>query len=312
MLFPVEDALEGAAFFLLIGAIFGATAAVLAGFLFVAIPSWGALVRIRANYLPKGVALDEAGKVGPAVYSVPDMKRRVEQLEGRSSLWRGTSLMLYFIAVLALAYFVVLTAIMIPFKIVSGADHGTLAFFSAMVLIVVTVPLSAPMEVLLRRTIVHPHGLDWRHPRACLRELMTDDELNNPWRLYMIPDVLPTMGLMALYGLILAASVFPLPSLFLDSNVLFFPTAAFAAILIILSCLLTPLDCALVRLMVQRPLPAAEPPTAESPEPVIELRPHAESTPAYTGIADCLRKMVAEEGVESIWRGSFVHAHVLQ
>lgn len=51
----------------------------------------------------------------------------------------------------------------------------------------------------------------------------------------------------------------------------------------------------------------------EAQEPVVVLRPCASSSieadagsgtvPPYTGLLDCLRTMVAEEGVESIYRG---------
>ena len=316
MLCALHEALSGAALFLLFNVVLGAIAfASTACTALTGIPALGTMVRIRANYLPKGVALDESGKVGPAVYSVRDMKHRVKQLEGRRSLWRGASLLLYYGAALALAYVVVLTAIMIPYALVTGGHFMISVVLNFAVLFVIAALLMPPMVALMCRTMVHPHGLDWRQPRACLRELMTDDELENPWLLYMIPDVLPTMAFLLLCRLAPAMQMAHVIIQVITAahlGLTFVRDVVFTLILIFLVILLTPLDCALVRLMVQRPMPAAEPPTAESPEPVIELRPHAESTPAYTGIADCLRKMVAEEGTESIWRGSFIHAHVLQ
>jgi hypothetical protein len=63
--------------------------------LFIVVPLTGVLVRFRANYTPRGLALDNEGSAvphaGPVVNSYFAMFGRVWQIEGFSGLYKGLS-----------------------------------------------------------------------------------------------------------------------------------------------------------------------------------------------------------------------------
>jgi len=224
------------------------------------------------------------------------------------------------------------------------------------------------------RCIVHPRSLSYNNPRKNLRELLSPSEFRQPWRLYFLPGLLsvtfaqvvwsgagqiirqlliPSLVQIAV-GPGVGAGVGP-PGEGIGSgegdadhptptfNFSFLGLSVFIAWLILSVVVLVPLQCATIRLSIQKPerqeaLPTEARPVGEdsqrtsqeaiilgsSPEPVIAPRncdkPRSEEEAArleadgfgapvaerYTGLADCLKKMFEEEGGESLRRAAWV------
>ena len=355
------------------------------------LPIVGALVRHRANYLPKAVSLGNvlqdgqetepadyarhsllwrdaraSAKIGPVVTGVFDMLRRIVRLEGYRGLWKGITLQVVFAVcalLLELLIFGTLFFVVPPKDVHSMMRPGT-QFLIVLYAFLFTAIL-VPLDILTNRAIVHPRLLNWRYPRACLAEIMSRDELAQPWRLYLVPGMVTGSLARTFWTVVLgalAARVSPYPPVALEPQpaapgdaeysgpssdsprISALGIAAYIVWIAASVCVLTPLNCALVRLSVQRasgqqplhnayagaaeynhqasvaqaepsPEPASRSPDGIPPEPVIALRPCDDSAneaqfgfgappvQPYAGVIDCLRKMVDEEGVESIWRG---------
>lgn len=236
--------------------------------------------------------------------------------------------------------------------------------------------------------MVHPRQLNWLAPRQSLREVLSDSERSQPWRMYRLPGLLPAVLLRVASVSILTklAAMLCLPSedspfvpsdptqdeyqgpSFESTRTSVFGMVAYLSIYLLIQLIAVPLECMVVRLATQRPVdqqplhmafaenappdtpsearpPAADtlsegsdaegeeedlpmlvPAASEAPpsashtleptdEPVIALRPCDEqldevasyygtaAAEPYTGLADCFRKMVVEEGYESLYRG---------
>jgi hypothetical protein len=95
----------------------------LAIFLLVTVPLTGALVRLRANYNPKGLQLDPEDGVqphtGPVITSFFVMLSRVRQLEGWSGLMKGMMPTLLSNAILSL-----FSAIFLDASLSSPSNQG--------------------------------------------------------------------------------------------------------------------------------------------------------------------------------------------
>ena len=297
------------------------------------IPRAGAVTRIWLNYVPKGAARDESFAAGPPIYSVAAMQRRICVIEGRRGLWKGLTLALTHFLALVAALVLVAAVSSVASGLSAADEHAQLARSVALVLVVIALGAPAvPIDVLVCRTLAHPRLLSWRYPRACLAEILADDERQRPWRLCRLPGFAQGRIVLILYFLGTVLPPFYLVSIAADrllgyvgwSASQLLRDLALPASLAALHHALTRLYCATMRLVVQRPTApthAAYPlthPSEDTPlepevnEPVIELRPCAPGTPRapYTGIGDCIRTMVAEEGLASIWRGSFVHRYL--
>lgn len=352
------------------------------------LPIVGALVRHRANYLPKAVSLGNvlqdgqetepadyarhsllwrdaraSAKIGPVVTGVFDMMRRIVRLEGYRGLWKGITLQVIFCVCILLLQLLIFGTLffVVPSKGAYPPSPSTqvLVVLYAFAFTAILVPI----DILTSRAIVHPRLLNWRYPRACFAEIMSHDELAQPWRLYLVPGMITGTLARTFWTVVLgalAARVSPFPSAAPEPEpaapgdtdysgpssdtprISVLSIAAYIVWIAASVCVLTPLNCALVRLAVQRatgqqplhnayagaaeynhqagvtqaePEPASRSPDGIPPEPVIALRPCDDSgneaqfgfgappVQPYTGVIDCLRKMVDEEGVESIWRG---------
>ncbi|WFD36556.1 hypothetical protein MCUN1_003439 [Malassezia cuniculi] len=412
----------------------------------VVVPFDGALVRHRANYLPKAVSLDNVlqdgqetepgeyvrqtlmwreqratAKIGPVVNGVAKMMRRIVRLEGWRGLWKGItldlvlSMMIMWIQLLLFGSLFLLA----PYNGMPAGPDGiskTAVVLYSMILALFDIPII----VLTNRAIVHPRLLNWRYPKACLREIMSHDEQRQPWRLYIVPGVFQAVLLKIFWVSVIGTTVRQLtvPAL----GVVTVPTpvapgesqysgpssdtltisplglSVFLVWILISAVVVTPIECVIVRLSVQRPAgqqplheayaqvaeynhqatvpqpqqqqqqhqprssfaiddetaerereeaaadadadtytdanadanaataaPAPRPmqrnashiPGDLPSEPVIALRPCDDTaeeaqigfgaTPVerYSGVVDCVRKMIDEEGLESLWRGVF-------
>ncbi|CAO1632802.1 unnamed protein product [Sympodiomycopsis kandeliae] len=225
-------------------------------------PFTGALVRLRANYLPKAVSLDnvledggmssetggteeeeeeaqqdtpignsrndngvtprkisayflnqkrQSAKIGPVVSGVFPMLFRTKKLEGWAGVYKGSipvALQLLFLALITGLLFNVDRQTSFPssggYKAApTGPDQfGFIGNLFFMIFFALT---SLPLNVITYRAIVHPTILPAgiKDLRANLEELLSPAEIAQPWRLYLIPGLLPaTFAHIAWVGLL--------------------------------------------------------------------------------------------------------------
>ncbi|KAE8216802.1 hypothetical protein CF327_g54 [Tilletia walkeri] len=180
-------------------------------------PFSGALIRLRANYLPRAITLEalmedgaergtlpsaflserrSAAKIGPVVSGVIAMILRTKRLEGWAGLYKG--------AVPTACQLVILTLFIYLFFDVKGhgatgsykaapAGPGQFGFFANLLYMLSAMIASLPLQVITHRTVVHPRILSFRNIGSNLRELLSPNELAQPWRLYLLPGLLPAM-----------------------------------------------------------------------------------------------------------------------
>ncbi|KAJ6589707.1 hypothetical protein B0H19DRAFT_1367922 [Mycena capillaripes] len=239
----------------------------------IAVPFAGVLVRYRANSTPKTGQIrldDEAEPAGARSSDVSlgyfGMMKRVRRIEGWAGLYRGTmpSIIAICIALLSVIRGVVLI----------------------------------PMLIVVNRAITTPHKLSAFGARTALRVLLSPAERTQPLRLYVAPGVALAVVLEALIltssNVLRDAVPLPLPSVI---PVLLFTTA-----------LVTPLQVMRTRLTLQ---PRGGGPETPAPEPALdaadavtipvpvysaELMEFRTDKAPYTGLLDCARKIVDEEG----------------
>ncbi|CAD6888924.1 unnamed protein product [Tilletia laevis] len=180
-------------------------------------PFSGALIRLRANYLPRAITLEalmedgaergtlpsallserrSAAKIGPVVSGIIAMILRTKRLEGWPGLYKG--------AAPTACQLVILTLFIYLFFDVRGhgatgsykaapAGPGQFGFFANLLYMLSATVASLPLQVITHRTVVHPRILSFRNIGSNLRELLSPTELAQPWRLYLLPGLLPAM-----------------------------------------------------------------------------------------------------------------------
>ncbi|PWZ02153.1 hypothetical protein BCV70DRAFT_225427 [Testicularia cyperi] len=181
-------------------------------------PFNGAIVRLRANYLPKAVSLDNvledgatnsspralssfllserrsSAKIGPVVTGVFQMMMRTKRLEGWAGIYKGSApvaIQLLTLSSLTFLFFsgAVTSAAGGTYK-ASPSGPGQFGFFSNLFYMLFVAVVALPLNVIIHRTIVHPRILPLNTPRENLRELLSYTELSQPWRLYLLPGLL--------------------------------------------------------------------------------------------------------------------------
>ncbi|WFD04544.1 hypothetical protein MOBT1_003255 [Malassezia obtusa] len=227
-----------------------------------------------ANYRPRGVALDEAPapKLGPAVTGVVPMIVRTKRLEGWRGVYQGTSVAVAMHFVQALVGVGVVLAAVLVSSAWTLPPAAAKYVYAAYLLLAWIGPvlLALPFEVVLVRTAVHTHRLDWRAPRRSLAAVLSAAEYAQPWRLYALPGVLVTLLARALLAnafqaapaVVLAARPAALVQLVLGApetavkvNAVRVALAvAWTAATVVLT---VPVQVVAVRLMTQRTAPAA-------------------------------------------------------
>ncbi|KAK0520792.1 hypothetical protein OC835_007092 [Tilletia horrida] len=262
-------------------------------------PFSGALIRLRANYLPRAITLEalmedgaergtlpsaflterrSAAKIGPVVSGVFAMLLRTKRLEGWAGLYKG--------AAPTACQLVILTLFIYLFFDVRGhgasgsykaapAGPGQFGFFANLIYMISATVASLPLQVITHRTVVHPRILSYRNIGSNLRELLSPNELAQPWRLFLLPGLLPAMLLhLSWIGIFtrIVRQLFvpslgglPSPTPAGDNDKTFHGNApstlevSFIGLSIYLAwnilsvVVLAPLECAIVRLAVQRP-----------------------------------------------------------
>jgi len=287
----------------------------------IVVPLAGAIVRLRANYNPKGLQLDTEGGVqphaGPVVTSMFGMIRRVYRIEGWAGLYKGLMPALLCTAVITWMY---------PF-FGSALTPSLSAYYSPVTEVlwrllnnVCFMLISLPIIIIEYRAITTPYRLPYFKPMYSLRKLLTAIEFRKPWVLYFTPGLLPAQIVHIVYVNLGVRTIrrFLLPELYTPRvpNVRYMHRgrlAAFLALLICSTAILTPLEIITTRLVIQRNRDSSElnPVVQEEEgdaneankytgeEDVIGFR--SESDP-YLGLADCAKRIVDEEGYGALYR----------
>lgn len=310
----------------------------------------------RANYTPRAVSLsedtparspsylaslfrqDRAQKLGPeGMHGFVATWKRICAIEGWRGLFRGTHLLVCTYAVATLLFFFVPTGIMLAQALAnSSKEVGASANVGAGLMIFVSF-LLFPVDILIRRTIVHPTHLNWAHPCECLKHILTVQEYKQPWRLFLLPGVTSTCLVRLLISVLtsLVALFLAPPGRFTILALFVSQTSDYAAVTVhgsawqalvrvLLPCLIwfvqLPLDNIYVRAATQlsdrsyAAVHGAEPIVPDK-EPIVSLRPcRGNDDPAwtyfgashvepYTSLVDVFRKIHDEEGNSSLTRG---------
>ncbi|UZJ51540.1 hypothetical protein CBS101457_000860 [Exobasidium rhododendri] len=274
-------------------------------------PFTGALVRLRANYLPKAVSLDNVledglqggssggvrgvtpraisgyflrerqstAKIGPIVSGILAMMARTKKLEGWSGIYKGSAPVVSQLFVLGFFTFMFYSGA--GARGAGGGQYrsapsgpGQFGFWSNLFFMIITSLVALPLNVITNRAIVHPRILTFRNPRKSLGELLSFSEFSQPWRLYLTPGLLATelihitwigmltrivrhLAIPALGGLPPSTPASPNDDTYTgpsSGNLEFstFGLAVFLAWCVLSVVVLSPLECVIVRLSVQR------------------------------------------------------------
>ncbi|KAJ7287475.1 mitochondrial carrier domain-containing protein [Mycena rebaudengoi] len=290
--------------------------------LLVAVPFTGVLVRFRANYTPRGLALDNEGSAvphtGPVVRSYFGMFKRVWQIEGVQGMYKG--LMPTFLSSL------LVTVIILSFLDTSrhGAYKAPVTGVIGTLLYSIGIMLLSLPSAVITWAITTPHKLPYFKPMKSLRVLLTPTERRRPWIIYLTPGLLATESIHVAYVVLILGplhrflkpiTIEPGSSLF---EVSWTMLAIYFAVVLVSTVILAPLEVMSTRLAIQRNHSSSEynsvtqevegeaEETAEfagAEEDVIGLRNEADP---YMGFVDCAKTIIEDEGMQAIYRGWWV------
>jgi hypothetical protein len=286
------------------------------------VPLTGCLVRLRANYNPKGLQLDADGEAqahtGPVITTLSAMAKRVYRIEGWPGLYKG--LMPTILSTIVMTTFIGI------FLDPQSPRHGSYrtpntGIFGSLFYSIVMMVVSLPTVVISYRAITTPHKLPYFNPALSLRVLLTPTERQKPWIIYLTPGLLPAQALHVSYvvlvlgglrhALLPALSKPGVPKLD-DYSLSRF--GFFTAVTVMSTVFLTPLEVIATRLSIQRNHAAPEfnsvsqeengdaeevAEFAGADEDVIGLRNEADP---YMGLVDCAKRIMQEEGWQSLYR----------
>lgn len=183
-------------------------------------PFNGAIIRLRANYLPKAVSLDNvledgaasttsgpralssfllsdrrsSAKIGPVVTGVFAMMMRTKRLEGWAGIYKGSipvAIQIFTLSSLTFLFFSGASASSPGSAYKAGpAGPGQFGFFANLFYMLFVSLAALPLNVITYRTIVHPRMLPVHSVKENLRELLSYTEFSQPWRLYLLPGLL--------------------------------------------------------------------------------------------------------------------------
>ncbi|KAI0374132.1 mitochondrial carrier [Pilatotrama ljubarskyi] len=289
--------------------------------LLITVPLTGALVRLRANYNPKALQLDPEGNVhvhtGPIVTSFFGMLGRAYRIEGFAGLYKG--LMPTALATMVMTGFTV--AAMDSRKLTSHNridtidNSGILAIFVAGIF---SMLIALPAVVLTYRSIVTPYKLPYFAPIYSLRILLTPTERRRPWTLYLAPGLLATQMLQILYAVVVLRS-FRL--LLLSKGFTPFKFGIYLSIEILSVLITCPLEVMSTKLAIQRnhATPEYNSVEQEVEDDAVEAHEYAEYSnqeedviglrhekDPYLGFVDCFKRIVDEEGWQTLYRAWWV------
>ncbi|KAF9044967.1 mitochondrial carrier domain-containing protein [Panaeolus papilionaceus] len=300
----------------------------------------GVLVRFRANYNPKGLQLADANEVeqgtvdspvvGPVAKSYFGMFARVYRLEGISGLFKGFFPNLIFRAI---------------FNFTPMAYTPTInqiAFYTSdLVRFLLTVIFSIFAMIIIYRAITTPAKLSSFQPRIALRTLLSPHERAHFWKLFRNPGLFlgwtTYIFLVTLFVRITRYDIF-IEVIVVVHRVIVrlvpdipepprregpynaMTWVILGGLVVLGALLLCPLEVALVRLSLQRNngpealsssiVDTSEPATQPESDVDISIEEdviltHPDSDP-YTGLIDCFKRIVKEEGWTTLYRGWWI------
>ncbi|EMD37377.1 hypothetical protein CERSUDRAFT_114050 [Gelatoporia subvermispora B] len=296
--------------------------------LLIIVPLTGAVVRLRANYNPKGLQLDPEGNVephtGPIVTSFFGMLRRVKRLEGWAGLYKG--LMPTLLATAFLSVFAVMALDATNPSIHGRVDLPTTSPLESMLYGLVYLIVSLPAIIITDRAITTPYKLPSFSPIKALRVLLTPTERRKPWILYATPGLFVAEVLHIVYVAFILGTLriwlVPAPGEDQSRFETFHPVkfSIFIIIQTLSVTIMCPLEVMSTKLAIQRNHAVPEYNSVEqeaedaitdyadleeySPdEEVIGLR--SEKDP-YLGFIDCFKRIVDEEGWKTLYRAWWI------
>lgn len=288
----------------------------------IVVPLTGCLVRLRANYNPKGLQLDSEGEVqphtGPVITTLLAMVKRVYRIEGWPGLYKGLMPTLLSTAVMTIFLSLVLGSKRPHHGSYRSPDTGvlgTLAYSTFMMFI------SLPTVILSYRAITTPHKLPYFGLMHSLRVLLTPTERRQPWILYLTPGLLAAQVLHITYIVLILGTLRRLllpalskPGVPAPEDYPLVRLGPFTVLVLLSTIILTPLEVIATRLAIQRNHAAPEfnsvsqeedgdaeeaAEFAGAEEDVIGLRNEADP---YLGLVDCAKRITDEEGWGSLYR----------
>ncbi|KAL7281750.1 mitochondrial carrier [Trametes coccinea BRFM310] len=285
----------------------------------ISVPLTGALVRLRANYNPKALQLDPEGNAhvhtGPIVTSFFGMLRRVYRIEGWAGLYKG--LMPTALATVVMTIFAIAALDsrgLASHGRVDTIDTGILgAFLSS----AVGMFIALPAAILTYRSIVTPYKLPFFGLMYSLRVLLTPTERRRPWILYLTPGLLATEFLRILYTMVVLRSL----RILLLRNFTPFKFGIYLGIEILSVAFTCPLEVMSTKLAIQRNHATTEYNSVEQEveDDGIEAHEYAEYSneeedviglrhekDPYLGFLDCFKRIVDEEGWQTLYRAWWV------
>ncbi|KAH8996187.1 mitochondrial carrier [Lactarius hatsudake] len=281
-------------------------------FLLTTVP--GALVRLRANYNPKGLQLDPENDVqphtGPVIASFFLMLSRVRRLEVGSAAFHSLvpGLLSYVVHSL-------FSAIFLDASLSSPRNHDTYnspaTNIRGTLLYCIFLPLVSLPPIITYRSIITPYQLPYFRPLHSLRVLLTPMERRKPWVLYLTPGLLAAELLHITYAVvgirIIRHLLLPLLSHVDDSVPQDFSRSLtiFLAISLFSTAILCPLEVIFTRLAVQRNRESAEfnSVAQEKVGHTKDLPELRNDTDPNLGLRNCARKIIDEEGWRALYRG---------
>jgi hypothetical protein len=271
--------------------------------------------------------LTQDPRVGPVVNSLWAMTTRVKHLEGWNGFYKGFMPTLTSSMVIAL-----ITAISLGEG--KGAARGhyhiiPTGIFAALAISILAVLITLPIDIIIYRAITTPHKLGALQIGKSVRVLLTPYERRAPWILYFTPGLLASRFVVLFWMLLVVrtARLLLVPNLsgglsnWMDpksrnpGQVSTFGLTVFILFVAFSSAILCPLEVIATRLAIQRnhagtfgayeQANTAEGENAEQMvyaaeyEDVIALRDEEDP---YTGLVDCAKRIVEEEGVPTLYR----------
>ncbi|KAI0743918.1 mitochondrial carrier [Daedaleopsis nitida] len=285
----------------------------------ITVPLTGALVRLRANYNPKALQLDPEGNVnvhtGPIVTSFFGMLRRVYRIEGWAGLFKG--LMPTATASVIMTGFAV--AALDSKRLAHGrVDPPDVGVIATLVYGIFGMLVALPAAIITYRAIVTPYRLPWFAPIYSLRILLTPTERRRPWVLYLTPGLLAAQVIHIAYVVIFLRS---LRKLLLAHGFSSYKFGVYLAIEMLSTAITCPIEVMTTKLAIQRNHSTSEynsveqeveddaveaPEYAEysgQEEDVIGLRHERDP---YLGFVDCAKRIIDEEGWQTLYRAWWV------
>jgi len=296
--------------------------------LLIYLPLAGSLVRLRANYNPKGLQLDADGVVhpytGPQVTSFFGMLMRVKRIEGWSGLYKG--LMPTLLSTLVISLF---TMLFYDDSLHQPRNHGLpnpprAGPFGVLMYSIFWIMVSLPGVVVAYRAITTPYKLPYFKPMYSLRILLTPTEMRRPWVLYLTPGLLASQILATAYGVLGLRTIrhFILPDYHPGEP---FPegytplrVGLYFLVAMLSTAVLCPLEVMTTKLAIQRNHASSEYNSvsqetegdveettvySSTEEDVIGLRHERDP---YTNLVDCAKRIVDEEGLSALYRAWWV------